>query len=114
MDAAEKKKALRLITYGLYVATSRHGDLYGSGTINWLSQSSFDPPLVMAGIQEDSSLHEAIPGSHAFAIHILGKTQKPMAMAFFKTAKVEGELINGWRFTAGMTGSPILTEALAY
>jgi flavin reductase (DIM6/NTAB) family NADH-FMN oxidoreductase RutF len=114
MDPAEKKKTLRLITYGLYVATSRHGALYGSGTINWLSQSSFDPPLVMAGIKGDSSLHQAISGSHAFAVHIVGKSQKNMAMAFFKTAKVEGELINGYRFAQGTTGSPILADASAY
>lgn len=114
MDLAEKKKALRLITYGLYVATSRYGDLYGSGTINWLSQSSFDPPLVMAGIKGDSSLHQAISGSRAFAVHIVGKSQKSLATAFFKTARVEGELINGWRFAPGATGSPILADAPAY
>jgi flavin reductase (DIM6/NTAB) family NADH-FMN oxidoreductase RutF len=114
MYPAARKKALRLISYGLYVATSRHGDLYGSGTINWLSQSSFDPPLVMAGIQRDSSLHQAISGSRAFAIHIVGKSQKNLATAFFKTARVEGDLINGWRFTLGVTGSPILADAVAY
>jgi flavin reductase (DIM6/NTAB) family NADH-FMN oxidoreductase RutF len=114
MEPAAKKKALRLISYGLYVATSRHGDLYGSGTINWLSQSSFDPPLVMAGIQRDSSLHQAISGSRAFAIHIVGKSQKNLATVFFKTARVEGDLINGWRFALGVTGSPILADAVAY
>jgi flavin reductase (DIM6/NTAB) family NADH-FMN oxidoreductase RutF len=114
MDPAAKKKVLRLISYGLYVATSRHGEVYGSGTINWLSQSSFDPPLVMAGIQRDSSLHQAITGSRAFAIHIVGKSQKNLATAFFKTARVEGDLINGWRFAHGVTGSPILADAVAY
>jgi flavin reductase (DIM6/NTAB) family NADH-FMN oxidoreductase RutF len=114
MDPALKKKALRMITYGLYVATSRHGELYGSGTINWLSQSSFDPPLVMAGIKNDSSLNEAITGSRAFAIHIVGKGQKDLATAFFKTARVEGDTINGWPFAPGATGSPILTDSPAY
>jgi flavin reductase (DIM6/NTAB) family NADH-FMN oxidoreductase RutF len=114
MDVNAKKKALRLIGYGLYVATSRHGDVYGSGTINWLSQSSFDPPLVMAGIQRDSSLHQAIRGSRAFAVHIVGKSQKNLATAFFKTAQVEGDRINGWKFAPGATGSPILEDAPAF
>jgi flavin reductase (DIM6/NTAB) family NADH-FMN oxidoreductase RutF len=114
MDPAQKKKALRMITYGLYVATSRHGELYGSGTINWLSQSSFDPPLIMAGIKNDSSLNEAITGSRAFAVHILSKGQKELATAFFKTARVEGDRINGRPFAPGATGSPILADAPAY
>jgi flavin reductase (DIM6/NTAB) family NADH-FMN oxidoreductase RutF len=114
MDPAQKKKALRMIGYGLYVATSRHGELYGSGTINWLSQSSFDPPLIMAGIKSDSSLNEAITASRAFAVHIVGKDQKDFAIAFFKTARVEGNKLNGWPFVPGVTGSPILTDAPAY
>lgn len=114
LDPNAKKKALRLISYGLYVATARHGELYGSGTINWLSQSSFDPPLVMAGIQRDSSLHQAVSGSRAFAVHIVGKSQKALATSFFKTARVEGDQINGWRFEPGKTGSPILADAPAW
>lgn len=114
MDPNQKKKALRLITYGLYVATSRDAEHYGSGTINWLSQSSFSPPLVMAGIQRDSSLHRAIHGSRSFAVHIVGKTQKDLATAFFKTARVEGDRLNGYRFEPGVTGSPVLVDPPAW
>jgi flavin reductase (DIM6/NTAB) family NADH-FMN oxidoreductase RutF len=114
MDPIQKKRALRLITYGLYVATSRDADLYGSGTINWLSQSSFSPPLVMAGIQSDSSLHQAIRGSRAFPIHILGKSQKDLATAFFKTARAEGDRLNGYRFEIGTTGAPVLVDPPAW
>lgn len=114
LDATQKKKALRLISYGLYIATARDADRFASGTINWLSQSSFSPPLIMAGIQRDSSLHQAIAGSRAFAIHIVGKGQKELATAFFKTARVEGELLNGYRFEPGVTGAPVLADPPAW
>ncbi len=114
MDPVQKKKVLRLITYGLYVATSRDAEHYGSGTVNWLSQSSFAPPLVMAGIQRDSSLHQAISTSRAFAIHIVGKNQKDLATAFFKTARVEGDRLNGYRFEIGITGAPVLLDPPAW
>ncbi len=39
MDPAIKKKALRMITYGLFVATSRDDSGPAAGTINWISQS---------------------------------------------------------------------------
>ncbi len=114
MDPNEKKKALRLLTYGLYVATSRDAQGYAAGTINWLSQSSFAPPLVMAGIQRDSSLHEAITHSGVFAIHVLGRSQKEMALRFFKGAEQQGETLNGFRFEPGATGAPVLLDPLAW
>lgn len=114
MDPAAKKKALRLLTYGLYVATARDGESCAAGTINWVSQSSFDPPLIMAGIQLDSSLHQAIAASRAFALHIVGKTQKDFAMRFFRTAKHEGDTLHGFRFEAGVTGAPLLLDLPAW
>jgi flavin reductase (DIM6/NTAB) family NADH-FMN oxidoreductase RutF len=114
MDPNAKKKALRLITYGLYVATSRSGDDFAAGTINWVSQSSFDPPLVMAGIKADSRLHAVIAASRAFAIHIVGKDQKDFATTFFKGADRQDDKLTGYRFEEGSTGAPILVDAPAW
>ena len=114
MNSEDKKKALRLVTYGLYVATSRNAQGYAAGTITWLSQCSFDPPLVMAGIQRESSLHEAIAASRAFAIHVVGKSQKKLATTFFKTATTEGTTLSGFRFEPGVTGSPVLLDPPAW
>jgi flavin reductase (DIM6/NTAB) family NADH-FMN oxidoreductase RutF len=114
MDPNEKNKALRLLTYGLYVATARGASGCAAGTITWVSQSSFSPPLVMAGIQRASSLHEAIESSRAFAVHVIGKSQKKLATTFFKTASVEGDTLSGYRFAPGITGAPILLDAPAW
>ena len=114
MDDNARKKALRLLTYGLYVATAGDASGYAAGTINWLSQSSFDPPLLMVGIQGDSSLHKAIGASRAFALHIVGKSQRHLATSFFKTAKQVGDTLNGFRFEPGVTGSPVLADPPAW
>ncbi len=45
-----------MIPYGLYVLASRDGDNYGAGTINWVTQTSFKPPLVAMGVKKDSKL----------------------------------------------------------
>jgi flavin reductase (DIM6/NTAB) family NADH-FMN oxidoreductase RutF len=109
-----RKKALRLLTYGIYVVTARDGEHYAAGTITWLSQSSFDPPLVMAAFQKKSSLHRAVSGSGAFAVNIVGAHQQKLATSFFKSARREGNLLNGYRFAPGETGSPILEDAPAW
>jgi flavin reductase (DIM6/NTAB) family NADH-FMN oxidoreductase RutF len=114
MDANIKKKVLRLIPYGLFVATSRAEEKIGAGTINWVTQSSFAPPLIVAAIKEDSSLHEVIAASRVFALHVLGKNQKDVATAFFKGAQPEGDTLNGFRFQNGITGAPILADTLAW
>lgn len=114
MDPAQKKNALRMLTYGLYVVTARDGARVGAGTITWLSQSSFEPPLVMVGIQRDSTLNEAIVASRAFAVHIIGKSQKKLATAFFKTAAAQGDQLSGFAFAAGVTGAPVLADVPAW
>ena len=63
-----RKKALRQMTYGLYVVTSMADDVVGASTVNWLSQASFDPPLVMVAVKGDSGLHSAVEKSGTFAI----------------------------------------------
>ena len=50
MDAALKKSALRLFTYGLYAVTAKHGDEVSAMTVNWISQASFDPPMIMLAV----------------------------------------------------------------
>lgn len=114
MDPNQKKSALRKLTYGLYVATSRDAESPAGGTINWLSQASFEPPLIMAGIKRDSRLHQAIENSKSFAVHVVGKSQKNLATSFFKGAAEENGKLNGFAFSPGTTGSPVLTDPPAW
>lgn len=44
MNLEAKKKVLRSFTYGLYVLTAQDGDEVAAGTVNWVTQASFQPP----------------------------------------------------------------------
>ncbi|NPA07150.1 MAG: flavin reductase family protein [Chloroflexi bacterium] len=115
MDPQAKKHALRQITYGLYVLTAAHEGEVAAGTVNWLSQASFEPPLVMVGIKRDSRLHDLIEKSGHFAVNILASGQKDIAAAFFRPTQVEGDRINGFPFEPGpTTGAPLLLDAPAW
>lgn len=114
MDPNAKKTALRMIPYGLYVLTGRAGDAVAAATVNWVTQVSFEPPLVVVGVKADSHAHEVIKKSKAFALNVLGKGQQKAAFAFFKPAELADGKISGEAFRDGVTGSPLLESTPAY
>jgi flavin reductase (DIM6/NTAB) family NADH-FMN oxidoreductase RutF len=115
MDADAKKIALRMIPYGLYVLTAEGKDgKVTASTVNWVTQSAFQPPLVVVGVKADSGAHAIIKESKTFALNILGKDQKAQAFTFFKALEREGNTIGGEPFRKGTLGAPILEKAPAF
>ncbi len=118
MDADTRKTTLRMIPYGLYVLTADDGETVGSGTINWVSQMSFEPPLVAMGVKKDTRSFAAIKNGGQMALSFLGSGQGPLAFAFFGDAGVEGdEFVTkdarvGFERTSG--GGIVLTDAPAW
>lgn len=115
MDPETRKRVLRLMTYGLYVVTACAGDEIVGGTITWLSQASFRPLLVMAGIRRDGHVHAVMERAGGFAVNIVTAGQAQVASAFFRPAEVDGDRINGYAFERGpSTGAPLLRELPAW
>jgi flavin reductase (DIM6/NTAB) family NADH-FMN oxidoreductase RutF len=114
MDADAKKTALRMIPYGIYVLTADDGKgNVGAATVNWVTQGSFAPPLVVVGVKADSGAHTVVKGTGKFALNMLGKEHKGVAFTFFKPAKVEDGKLSGQAFHPGTNGTPILDDAIA-
>jgi flavin reductase (DIM6/NTAB) family NADH-FMN oxidoreductase RutF len=115
MEAEAKKTALRMIPYGLYVLTAEGKDgKVAAATVNWVTQTAFQPPLVVVGVKADSGAHAIIKDSKVFALNILGKDQKGQAFTFFKPLEREGNSIGGEPFHKGNLGAPILENAPAF
>lgn len=115
MDENAKKTALRMIPYGLFILTARGiEEKYAAASVNWVTQASFKPPLVVVCVKGDSYIHSLIDESHVFALNILGKGQQDKAYTFFKPAGVEDGKIGGEPFKPGKTGVPILESVPAY
>lgn len=109
MDPQDKKVALRAINYGLYVLTVTDGTDYGAAGVNWLSQASFDPPLIMAAVKADSGSAELVAKTGTFAVNVLGEDQLDIGKAFFRSTTVEGDQVNGHQFEKSPeTGNPLL------
>lgn len=108
MDAKTKRKTLRLLSNGVYILTSRCGDQLGAATVTWVSQASFQPPLLMAALRKESNVYRCLAASRIAALHIVGNHQKSIAQKFFSpTRGAQGEL-NGEPFSDGATSAPIL------
>ncbi|MCZ6720005.1 MAG: flavin reductase family protein, partial [Proteobacteria bacterium] len=55
MDGDAKKIALRMIPYGIYVLTAEDSSgAIAAATVNWVTQTAFEPPLIVVGVKADS------------------------------------------------------------
>ena len=113
MDADAKKTALRMIPYGIYVLTAEDGGTIAAATVNWVTQTSFNPPLIVVGIKTDSGAYQIVKKTKTFALNMLGKDQKGAAFAFFKPAELQEGRISGEPYKPGKNGAPILANAHA-
>lgn len=114
MDPDKKKIALRMIPYGIYVLTAKAPDgSVAAATVNFVTQTSFNPPLVAVGVKADSSAREVVGKAGAFALNILGKGQQGAAFTFFKPAVADGDKLSGEPFKLGAAGAPLLDSAPA-
>jgi flavin reductase (DIM6/NTAB) family NADH-FMN oxidoreductase RutF len=112
MDADAKKTTLRMIPYGIYVLTADDGKgAMGAATVNWVTQTAFNPPLVVVGVKTDSSAYAALKSAGGFTLNMLGKAHKGVAFTFFKPTQVSDGKLSGQSYRKGATGAPILIDA---
>src|SRR2546422_11755658 len=79
MNEGAKETVLSHFTYGLYAVTvKREGDEHGI-TANWVSQASFDPPMVVVAVESTSKMIEMIRDAHHFAISVFHEGQRDLA-----------------------------------
>jgi len=105
--------ALRMIPYGIYVLPAKADGDVAAATVNWVTQTSFDPPLVAIGVKADSGAYATLKKSGSFALKFLGKGQQGAAFTFFKPAEVEDGKISGELYADGSTDAPVLASAPA-
>ena len=114
LDEQAKKTMLRKIPHGLYVCGVKDGDDVNGFTASWVMQASFQPPLVVNCVKNDSKSHEMIKSSKVFALSVLEDGQKEMAQTFFKPQRRVGNKFEDIEFYTAETGCPIISDSLGY
>lgn len=79
LDPDARKRLLRSFTYGLFWVSVEHEGQRGIFTANWVSQASFDPPLLMLSVEEESSTLPLIRASGRFVIGPFRSDQRELA-----------------------------------
>lgn len=114
MDPAIKKQALRLFTYGLYVIMCDDGRTVNAFTANWLTQVSFEPPLLAVSVENDSKSLPMMLHSGKFTVNVLRSGQRELAGALGKSALKQPNKLDGIAYSTPTDGYPILHDALAW
>lgn len=114
MDPQIKKQALRTFTYGLYAVSCADAGEVNAFTANWLSQVSFDPPLVAVSIENNTKSLPMIQRSRAFLINVLRSGDRELAGQLGKSALKQPDKLKSLAYTPGPGGAPILETALAW
>ena len=100
------------MTYGIYVLTVCHRDTINGMIASWVSQVSYDPPLVMVAVHPNRFSHRLIQKSGTFCLHLLRRNQKDL-LARFKGPDPEAKFA-GLAWWKGKTGCPVLKDCLGY
>ncbi len=116
LDQQAKKTVLRQFTYGLYAVSAAHDGDRGIFTANWLSQVSFEPPLVALSVEKDSSTLPLIRASGLFAICPLKDDQKGLAGDLGRPRVRAGDKFALYNLATheSPSGVPVLDDALGY
>ncbi|GAC1438635.1 MAG: flavin reductase family protein [Chloroflexota bacterium] len=121
VDDAARKAVLRSFTYGLYVVTARHAGRRNAFTANWLTQVSFDPPLVALSVENDSVSLPLIREAGAFAVCVLHRGQREVAGTLGRSLARSPQKLDGmrWLDPAGNTPAdggmpPLLADCLGW
>lgn len=121
MEPEDRKFALRMIPYGVFVLTAINpitGEA-AAATVHWVTQTSFTPCLLAVSLQADHKVLPLIRQTNRFALHMLGKDDAAQAFTFRRPTRLEGSLqdgtatIGGWGASWGRHGTLVLHNAVS-
>ncbi len=111
-----RRRVLWTMPSGLYVIGSQAGERRNAMTANWAMQVSSDPKLVAVGVEKEALTHELITEGGAFTVNIVDREDRAIVRKFTKPVEVDAaaSTLNGFPFHDGLTGAPILDQAVAW
>jgi flavin reductase (DIM6/NTAB) family NADH-FMN oxidoreductase RutF len=112
IDEQQFRRVLGHFATGVAVVTTigDDGKPYGL-TATAFTSVSLEPPLVLVCIDKGSESHPRLHAARVFAVNFLGVEHEHLSRRF---AVSGGDKFKGLAATRGVTGAPLLPEALGY
>ena len=106
---------LILIPYGVYVITTGgESKRLGAFAASWLTQVSFEPLLLALAVDKVSHSQALLEENGVFAVNLLSQNQTQLAARLGTPYRISPHKFNGVAWHAGVTGAPLLNEALSH
>ncbi|MGC8839035.1 MAG: flavin reductase family protein [Anaerolineae bacterium] len=113
MGKTDVQKVLDHLIYGIYVVTVGLEGGATALTASWVSQVSFEPPLVMVALGRDRFSSRILRQGKKFVVNVLEEGQERLAGAF--ASDESGDRLSEVPIVEPQTtGAPVLADALAY
>ena len=112
-----RRRVLWTMPSGLYVLGTTDKEQRRNGmTLNWATQVSSDPKLLGVSVEIAAFTHELLSVGRAFSLNIIDREDRAIVRKFTKPVEVDlaAHTLNGFPFHDGVTGAPILDQAVAY
>ena len=115
MDAAAKKTVLRHFPYGLYAVTVSQGGEEHGMTANWITQASFEPPMVVVAVENSSKTIGMIRDAHHFGVNLLQSGQRDLAGKLGRSSEQAPQKLKGIKTKpAPVSGAPVLADSIGW
>jgi flavin reductase (DIM6/NTAB) family NADH-FMN oxidoreductase RutF len=113
IDAAGYRKVIGTFATGVTVITTEvDGRLHGF-TANAVTSVSLDPLLLLVCVDKRAHAHGELAKALRFGVSILAEDQRDLSNLFAKSAEPAVGTLRGAAFRRGLTGVPLLDDALA-
>jgi len=110
------KRCLGQMIKGIEVVGATHGGVSRAYTSHWVSQVSFEEPIVMASVSPKHDTYPLIVGAGEFSVSMLAGDQIAAGQYFsypgHKLRYVADELLTSW--PGDPSGPPVVPDAIAW
>lgn len=115
MNDAATQTVLQHFPYGLYAVTIAHdGEEHGM-TANWVTQASFEPPMVAVAIENTSRTMGLLRDARHFVVNVFLEGQRELAGKMGRSSTNAPRKLKGVKTKPAPTwGGPILSDGLGW
>ncbi|BAY08845.1 diflavin flavoprotein [Calothrix sp. NIES-2098] len=109
------EKALGRISNGLYIITTKKGEVQSAMLASWVTQASLNPLGVAIAVSKDRAIESLMHVGDRFVLNVLEEgNYQGLMKHFLKRFAPGADRFAGVKTYPAINGSPILAEALAY
>jgi flavin reductase (DIM6/NTAB) family NADH-FMN oxidoreductase RutF len=106
--------ALEKLQYTVGVLCVGRGGAENALTVGWISQASFDPPMVVVAIDRVHYSEEFLRSTKNFVLNLLPENEKRLATHFARESVLGQDKLKTVATRPANSGAAILEDALAY